>query len=298
VLTHLSDRASGASDLTAKNRVWGFSARSNRTRPANRRQPLEPRRKNRPTATKPASGIPYWPSRDPIEEMGGINLYGFVGNDGIVRIDILGLSEVFAVLTGHDPAGGGALNRSEWTCESARNYLDNVLKKWNNQYPAAALILKTFLNQEGDQDFSENKQFNEIVKDKAKSKICQTIEQKVCSQQKGNFNVTVSENIRWLPGLFGTNEMFYTYGGARLRANGAGSIDNAGFWSGVFNVTLQDDYVFNDPEGFKGNVSHLLGKAYRAAWFLQNKCDGGESMPFSHTTNFRIFCASSAESVG
>jgi RHS repeat-associated protein len=31
-----------------------------------------------------------WPSRDPIEERGGINLYGFVGNDGIVEIDVLG----------------------------------------------------------------------------------------------------------------------------------------------------------------------------------------------------------------
>jgi RHS repeat-associated protein len=32
-----------------------------------------------------------WPSRDPIEEEGGINLYGFVGNDGVNRIDVYGL---------------------------------------------------------------------------------------------------------------------------------------------------------------------------------------------------------------
>jgi RHS repeat-associated protein len=31
-----------------------------------------------------------WPSRDPIEEEGGINLYGFVGNDGLNQYDILG----------------------------------------------------------------------------------------------------------------------------------------------------------------------------------------------------------------
>ena len=31
-----------------------------------------------------------WPSRDPIEEEGGINLYGFVGNDGTDDIDVLG----------------------------------------------------------------------------------------------------------------------------------------------------------------------------------------------------------------
>jgi RHS repeat-associated protein len=34
-----------------------------------------------------------WPSRDPIEERGGLNLYGFVGNDGIDSIDILGTEE-------------------------------------------------------------------------------------------------------------------------------------------------------------------------------------------------------------
>lgn len=33
-----------------------------------------------------------WPSRDPIEESGGINLYGFVGNKGVNRTDLLGLS--------------------------------------------------------------------------------------------------------------------------------------------------------------------------------------------------------------
>jgi len=31
-----------------------------------------------------------WPSRDPIEESGGINLYGFVGNNGIDKFDLLG----------------------------------------------------------------------------------------------------------------------------------------------------------------------------------------------------------------
>jgi len=31
-----------------------------------------------------------WPSRDPIEEEGGVNLYGFVGNDGVNSWDYLG----------------------------------------------------------------------------------------------------------------------------------------------------------------------------------------------------------------
>jgi uncharacterized protein RhaS with RHS repeats len=32
-----------------------------------------------------------WPSRDPIEEEGGMNLYGFVGNDGVGSWDYLGM---------------------------------------------------------------------------------------------------------------------------------------------------------------------------------------------------------------
>ncbi len=83
---------------TGKNRVWDFFGLSNETHPANRRQPAQPRRKIRPTPMKSASGIPYWPSRDPIEEDGGINLYGFVDNDGVDWIDFLGRDK--AVISG------------------------------------------------------------------------------------------------------------------------------------------------------------------------------------------------------
>jgi len=66
---------------TAKNRVWGFFAESNKSRPANRLQPAEPRRKIDPTTTKPASGVFFygyryydpvtgrWPSRDPLGDV-------------------------------------------------------------------------------------------------------------------------------------------------------------------------------------------------------------------------------------
>ena len=35
-----------------------------------------------------------WPSRDPIEEDGGMNLYGFVGNDSLNSVDLLGLYDL------------------------------------------------------------------------------------------------------------------------------------------------------------------------------------------------------------
>jgi integrase/recombinase XerD len=40
-----------------------------------------------------------WPSRDPIGEEGGINLYGFVGNDGVNQTDFVGLAPT------RDPTG-------------------------------------------------------------------------------------------------------------------------------------------------------------------------------------------------
>ena len=36
-----------------------------------------------------------WPSRDPIGERGGVNLYGFVGNEGVNWVDVLGLEYGF-----------------------------------------------------------------------------------------------------------------------------------------------------------------------------------------------------------
>ncbi len=97
---------------TAKNRVWGFFGEASNLRLQNRPQPLELHRKNPPAPTKTASGVHYygyryydpltgrWPSRDPIEERGGTNLYGMVGNDVVGKIDRLGLYPV------HDRIGG------------------------------------------------------------------------------------------------------------------------------------------------------------------------------------------------
>ncbi len=73
-------------------------------RPSARRAlPKSPVRENRtPGSVRGRSGQPgvlplydpltgRWPSRDPIEEKGGVNLYGFVGNDGLNWWDRLGL---------------------------------------------------------------------------------------------------------------------------------------------------------------------------------------------------------------
>ena len=55
-----------------------------------------------------------WPSRDPIEEEGGINLYGMVGNDLVNKWDYLGLEE---------PKNAKAAPKMCNLCESVQIYL-------------------------------------------------------------------------------------------------------------------------------------------------------------------------------
>jgi hypothetical protein len=74
------DTCPGNSGKALSERIDGMSWRASKRPLA---EPLMSRKK--------ASGIPFWPNRDPIAEQGGLNLYGFVGNDGVNWWDILGL---------------------------------------------------------------------------------------------------------------------------------------------------------------------------------------------------------------
>ena len=93
-------------DPAPKNRVWGFFCDRSQSRPANRLQPPELRRKNGLTSTRTASGLSCWPSRDPIEEVGGLNLYGFVNNSPTNYSDRLGL-KLSIVYKNPDPGNCG-----------------------------------------------------------------------------------------------------------------------------------------------------------------------------------------------
>ncbi|MEI8341731.1 MAG: RHS repeat-associated core domain-containing protein [Verrucomicrobiota bacterium] len=50
-----------------------------------------------------------WPSRDPIGERGGVNLYGFVGNDGVDRVDLLGFMDPLILMDPTINARNGAI---------------------------------------------------------------------------------------------------------------------------------------------------------------------------------------------
>jgi uncharacterized protein RhaS with RHS repeats len=75
-----------------------------------------------------------WPTRDPIEERGGLNLYGFVGNEPIWHVDVLGLIKKecpFDITAGHsgNPDGVGnvdsrkkGFDKNKNNCDSGRFY--------------------------------------------------------------------------------------------------------------------------------------------------------------------------------
>jgi len=85
-----------------KNRVGNFFGESGDSRRANRLPGRHPRRENGHDYGTTASGMFYygfryylpetgrWASRDPIGERGGLNLYAFVGNNGVNAWDIKG----------------------------------------------------------------------------------------------------------------------------------------------------------------------------------------------------------------
>lgn len=70
-----------------------------------------------------------WPSRDPIEEAGGVNLFGFVGNEPIWHVDVLGLAKAvkscpFDVQVGHSNkvSDREKAHEQDKSCSSGRFY--------------------------------------------------------------------------------------------------------------------------------------------------------------------------------
>ena len=82
-----------------------------------------------PCAYESASGRPEWLSRDPIEEEGGINLYGYVGNSPINRSDPLGLFDVDPELRKQFPK---AAARIDSVGDRLTQKKMDALRKWSN----------------------------------------------------------------------------------------------------------------------------------------------------------------------
>ncbi|MFC7339633.1 hypothetical protein ACFQY0_20785, partial [Haloferula chungangensis] len=144
--------------------VWGFFAESVSESLETRRAALETHQENYGESRKAASGIPLWPSRDPIEESGGVNLYTFVKNRPLGLFDWLGLSDSKMECSSKDHLG----NFKELS-------FDILVETLANQYPISDPVsqvrdaIEGFLedsqNPEGDSPLEKlEKFFGERVK--------------------------------------------------------------------------------------------------------------------------------------
>jgi uncharacterized protein RhaS with RHS repeats len=83
-----------------------------------------------------------WPSRDPIGERGGVNLYGFVGNDGLDRVDYLGLLiEAASSPTEENWEELGGETDGDWEIEGKISFGGNFLTGWNVKAKGAIKIV-------------------------------------------------------------------------------------------------------------------------------------------------------------
>jgi hypothetical protein len=108
------NRAPRAGVRGLKTRTGGFCRRPPSRAPVFGLQMPKLRRVAKLAATKSASGPTLWLSKDPLAERGGVNLYGFVGNNGVGRWDYLGM-------TWEDPHDNPWLNRAHSLMESDSN---------------------------------------------------------------------------------------------------------------------------------------------------------------------------------
>jgi hypothetical protein len=75
----------------AENRVWGFFGDGVKRTWKIDPQVVEQHLEKTTTESRTELGVPHWPSRDPIGERGGLNLYAMVRNNAVNWIDRLGL---------------------------------------------------------------------------------------------------------------------------------------------------------------------------------------------------------------
>lgn len=171
-----------------------------------------------------------WPSRDPIKERGGVNLYGFVGNDGVNRVDMLGMEA------------------SDFQLIAA------VISAWNSLGYVLAPRLATLSldqNYEGDRDAEEDEKSalkndsnfkDKFTKDYFKPYAC----------EKGVGTYSATEVIKY--GESG-QAILSVVGAAYGKVASTLSITVSSADSTNFNVSV--DYKFADPYDFAAKTGKL-----------------------------------------
>lgn len=99
-----------------------------------------------------------WISRDPLEEHGALNLYGFVGNDAMSLIDVLGMGEYAEGSAPPPPSNSlDPTTWNSWTGSQLPSEIEQIWRRANLtafggsivQWPDAAAHLRHFLGNSG-----------------------------------------------------------------------------------------------------------------------------------------------------
>jgi hypothetical protein len=85
-----TDYAPSKTSTRSQNRVGDFFCEAEKRVGKNRLASRIGTKEKTTYSYETASGLPVWPSRDPMEEDGGLNLFGFVKNNPINQWDLLG----------------------------------------------------------------------------------------------------------------------------------------------------------------------------------------------------------------
>jgi RHS repeat-associated protein len=235
-----------------------------------------------------------WPSRDMIGERGGMNLYGFVGNDGLNEWDLLGLLMPGVGLPGPPPIPGPGSGPPTEKYHRAR--LEGAIKRWRGlEYNFAADLMQHFLDKSNANYPVTQDNINEVKKH-GKKKICEEISKYACKNRLGKRAMWYiimdpkdanDSNVRWWAYSDDSMNMLYAYGGARLSARGCAEQGK----DAKFKITLKDKYewVKNDSwdDPFKQFLSSVLSPEYASGVELESYYG---YPTFSHELTTEIEC--------
>jgi len=102
-----------------------------------------------------------WPSRDPIGEKGGLNLYGFVGNRPTSRLDILGLVEWVKYSSKYGNVTDGTPKTTSEIWGIIQDVLDNTDDEGSKVIDGKDILIWGEVNQSGEVLWSSNDEPNE-----------------------------------------------------------------------------------------------------------------------------------------
>jgi len=230
-----------------------------------------------------------WINRDPIEEAGGINLYGFVGNDVVNKIDALGLMSV-GNITNNPVTRINPLVQWDW-------YL---LVKWLYKVPSGFpdQLLKNYIFGKGksltmeDDEFKKYKRsFNSSMLSSQEFRIDLVAKCTKATSWEGSYKILKSEDT--VNPKAGLNKHYYkfdvkvdccpdTNNRYRWKVKGKGSIEDQ--WDFEIDLkTLIDDFERRNIITFAG--SFIPGVKFEV---LSNNSDMSQNFGFDKGRNTYI----------